>query len=281
MKNIINVAVVQMSIEDGEYEKNRDRIVRAISECGPNHDLIVLPETATSGFASLSDVASIAEPLGGVTTDLLQKLAVRYSSVIVAGLAERAGDEIFNTSVVVSPSGIVGAYRKTHLWAADLGIFQPGCQFRRVDTFVGALGPLICYDVEFPEPARVVSALGAQIITVCNGNMSPYGPVHQRAMAARAQENQVFLVMANRTGRGRIDNFAGGSAIIGPDGVALVELGEEEGIGSARINLSHIAEVRRKYCYLADRRFLVEASATLHGQSELEIAPTTSKRYFT
>jgi (R)-amidase len=116
------------------------------------------------------------------------------------------------------------------------------------------LGALVCYDVEFPEPARVLATLGCGLIALCNGNMDPYGEVHRRAIVARAQENQLFVAMANRVGAGRDERFAGGSMVVGPDGAVLAELAGGEGVLSVGIDVAQVAACRRSYNYLEDRR---------------------------
>jgi (R)-amidase len=86
-------------------------------------------------------------------------------------------------------------YRKTHLWSCDIGVFSTGNSF---DTCLWnglRVGMLICYDVEFPEPARALGMLGTQLAIITDGNMDPYGPVHRRAGVARAMENQIFVAI--------------------------------------------------------------------------------------
>jgi len=94
------------------------------------------------------------------------------------------------------------AYRKTHLWASDKGVFHPGNRMMTCEWNGLRVGILICYDIEFPETARALATLGADLLIVTNGNMDPYGMVHRNAIIARAMENQVFAVMVNRCGKG-------------------------------------------------------------------------------
>ena len=259
----LKIALGQMRIDDGRAPDNLQRIEAIIEEAGPSHDLIVLPETATSGFADRASVAAVAEPLTGPTVERLGALAARHSCVIAIGLPERSGDDLFNTAAVIGPGGLLMAYRKTHLWRDDLAIFRPGSEVAVADAGGYRLGALICYDVEFPEPARLAAARGADVIALCNGNMDPYGEVHRRAVAVRAQENQLFLAVANRVGDGKGMRFAGGSMVAGPDGGTLLEMGTEEGIGSVEIDLDRVGLSRRDYCYLDERRFRVEGAAAV------------------
>lgn len=250
----LKLAVAQMAITDGDYAANIARIERIVEQAGPEHDLLVLPETATSGFSRREEVARIAEPLDGPTVRRLSVRAAAHDCLLVLGLPERAGDSLYNSAVVIGPEGVVMAYRKTHLWGAEKRIFAAGDCFRAADRGAYVLGALVCYDVEFPEPARALATMGCGLIALCNGNMDPYGEVHRRAIVARAQENQLFVAMANRVGAGRDETFAGGSMVVGPNGTVLAEMAGGEGVLSVGIDMAQVAACRRSYNYLEDRR---------------------------
>jgi (R)-amidase len=117
--------------------------------------------------------------------------------------------------------------------------------------------------------------MGAELILVANSNMKPYGPTHARAASARAQENQVFLAMANRVGTGRDDEFAGMSMVIGPDGEALRALNDQTAVSSVRIDTDEVAASRVAYHYLADCRPLggAETVTLSNGTRELRLGP--------
>lgn len=117
------------------------------------------------------------------------------------------------------------------------------------------VGILICFDIEFPETARALATLGADLLIVTNGNMDPYGPVHAKCIAARALENQVFAVMTNRCGTGAGGlTFPGLSALVDPFGENVVLAGAEEGMYKGKINWDLLPESRRDYRYTAQRR---------------------------
>jgi (R)-amidase len=250
----MDIALCQIPVAEGNAAENRARILAIVDRHGPAHDLIVLPETCLSGFARRSDVLAAAEPLHGPTIAALCERCARLETSVVMGFAELADDGLYNTSVLIGPQGLVGSYRKTHLWRSDRGIFRAGDVLRVFPWNRTYVGLLVCYDIEFPEPARTLARLGADLIVVVNGNMDPYGPVHARAASARAQENQVFVAMANRIGQGRDAVFAGDSALVGPTGEMLLRLDRRETVGSVRIDLSEIAASRSAYSYLRDRR---------------------------
>ncbi len=250
----LRIATAQLALVDGDREANLERIRAVVAARGDGHDILVLPETCTSGFASQADVERLAEPADGPTLRELQALAARHDLLIAAGLAERAPEGLYNSQFLVDATGIVGHYRKTQLWLADFDKFRPG-QWLRTCTWRGVrLGQLICFDIEFPDTARVLADAGAELILVSNGNMEPYAHVHHNAALARAQDNQVFVAMANRTGAGRTDTFAGGSIVADPFGRVLAEADTASCVLSVAVDTAAVAEARRLYTYRALRR---------------------------
>ncbi len=132
----------------------------------------------------------------------MQQAAHERDVAVVLGMAENDAGTFYNTSLLVTPDGVAMHYRKTHLWPSERDLFQPGDRYTTALWKGVHIGLLICYDIEFPESARALGQLGAELIAVTNGNMDPYGPVHRTAIMARAQENQAFAVMVNRVGPG-------------------------------------------------------------------------------
>ncbi|MNR17871.1 (R)-stereoselective amidase [compost metagenome] len=134
------------------------------------------------------------------------------------------------------------------------------------------VGLLICYDIEFPESARALAQLGAELLIVTNGNMDPYGPTHRTAIMARAQENQAFALMVNRVEEG--DGgllFAGGSALVDPLGTLLFEAGREEGQFAVELDLSQLTAARQDYRYLDDQRLKLPGEVVEHASGLLEL----------
>jgi (R)-amidase len=182
---------------------------------------------------------------------------VRHKGVSAAfGFVESDNGHFFNTTVLTTPeSGVVLRYRKTHLFGGERGVVEAGDRFVTTMWNGVRVGILICYDIEFPESARALAQLGAQLLIVTNGNMDPYGPVHRIAIQARAAENQVYAVMANRVGEGIQDLvFAGGSALVDPYGTMLLEAGREESNLRASLDLARVPASRAEYSYLKDQR---------------------------
>lgn len=235
--------------------------------------LVVFPETTLSGFPTRENVASVAQPIDGPALSRVRD-AARHAGVTVAvGFAELAGARYFNTTVLIDAAGdIVLRYRKTHLWASDDGVFTAGDRFEVCRWNGLTVGLLICFDIEFPETARALAHLGADLLIVTNGNMDPYGPVHRRAIAARAMENQVFALMANRCGAGDQPlTFPGQSALINPYG-ETVQAAECEAIQlPVQLDLTQIAASRKDYRYLQDARIKLALEPAPGGAHALVI----------
>lgn len=129
------------------------------------------------------------------------------------------------------------------------------------------IGLIVCYDVEFPETSRALARLGAQLILVLDGNMSPYGPVHRRAVTARAMENQCYAVLVNRVGAGRELEFAGESLAVDPYGEVIDEVDGTAPL-LVTLDLSAVEASRKDYHYLQDARLPianVSESASVDG----------------
>ncbi len=250
----INIALAQLACEDGQVEKNLQVMDKVIKEYGNTHEIILFPETYTIGFPSREVARKLAEPLNGPIMKHIERQAREANTSIVVGLYERDGDNVYNTSVLVSPKGLQLSYRKTHLFMEEAEKLEKGNYFRSCQWGDTRVGLLICYDCEFPETARSVAGLGTELILLTNGNMEPYGPVHRIAIQARALENQVFMAMANRVGVGGKYNFVGESIIVNPYGEIVVAAGNDEEVISAKIDTSIVQESRKDYYYLNERR---------------------------
>ena len=254
----MQVELAQLSLVDGDVAHNTRKVIDTIErvDVAGGTKLIVFPETTLSGFPTRENVAEVAETLDGPRLLAVRDAARRTGVAVAVGLAERDGGRFYNTTVLVDERGdIILRYRKTHLWASDVGVFTPGDRFATCAWNDLTVGLLICYDIEFPETARAIAALDADLLIVTNGNMDPFGPVHRRAIAARAMENQMFAVMVNRCGAGDDDlTFAGLSTLVDPFGDSTIELGRDEAVAPANLDLTRLEASREHYSYLHDAR---------------------------
>jgi predicted amidohydrolase len=208
---------------------NLEKITSLIHEAASlGADVVVFPECATTGYAITAEEAEqLAQPVPGPQTQQLSE-ACRHAGVshVVVGTIEKDEEgKLFNTSVLVSPDGFVTRYRKTHL--PFLGVDRylsagdalPGPHA----TQVGRLGMLICYDLRFPEPSRVLALAGTQVILLATAWPQAASLYPEFIAQTRASENSLFVVAANRIGEERGTRYLGRSIIVDPDGVVLAE----------------------------------------------------------
>ncbi len=236
----LKVATVQTAPEFGEVERNLDTTLALIPA---GLDLAVLPELFATGyqFRDRAEVAHYAETLDGPICARLREHAAASGTTLVAGLAEREGERLYNSSVLVRPDGSTELYRKVHLFWDEKAIFTPGDLGFPVFAACGAtVGMMVCFDWVFPEAARSLALAGAQVICHPSNLVLPFCP---DAMITRCLENRVFAVTTNRVGveeriEGKRLEFIGLSQICGPDGVYLERLGRDEmGVATAELDL--------------------------------------------
>jgi predicted amidohydrolase len=229
----LKLAVAQFTPQFREKEKNLSRMWELVE--GVTADIIVFPELCTTGYFFLSrdEVANVAEPAAGPSGEFFKGMAGKKNAVIVAGFAERHQKKLFNACLVVVPEAKNPyVYRKTHLFYKEHACFDAGdtgffvVEDKERDVFIG---PMVCYDWRFPESARVLTLLGADLI-VCPANLVT--EAWRRVMPARAIENNVYLAVANRAGvekrEGEELRFKGNSAIYDYKGQAIKEAGQEK-----------------------------------------------------
>jgi len=237
----MKVGFYQFFPEFGNKEANIEKVLTTLEN--KKADLIVLPELFNTGyqFISKDEVSEFAEEIpDGLTSQSLLEISRKTNISIIAGLCEKENGKIYNTSVFVTPSGIIGSYRKIHLFFEETFWFEPGDRGFDVYSFEDInVGMLICFDWVFPEAARILSLRGADIIVHPSNLVLPYC---QNAMVTRSIENSVFSITANRIGSERRGgkkelNFTGGSQVTGPRGNVLLKAGDNgEELGIVEIN---------------------------------------------
>ena len=219
----MKIGYVQTAPIFGEKEQNFKHVEDSLRN--KKADLIVLPELFATGytFVSKEEAEFFAEDLNGITARFLKKMAKSTGAIVVGGFIEREDSDIFNSSMVVSNTSVIGAYRKLHLYYKEKLWFSPGNQSIKVYELNDfKLGIMICFDWIFPETARTLAILGADIIAHPANLVLPYC---QKAMVTRCLENRVFAITSNRIGQEKrgMDNFnfTGASQITSFDGTIL------------------------------------------------------------
>jgi (R)-amidase len=205
---------------------NAARAVAAL-EAHPAADLAVFPELFLSAY-DLAGVAESARPAGCDELRLVAAAAAAVSTAVVIGFAERLdGGGVANAAACIDADGeLVGVYRKTQLFGAEQAAFEAGRELNVVDLAGRAVGPLICFDVEFPEPARQLALAGAELLVTASANMEPFGDDHELASRARALENRLPHLYVNAVGTPGGNRLVGRSRAIGPGGDVLAEAPE-------------------------------------------------------
>jgi predicted amidohydrolase len=281
--NTVTVASCQVALVVGDVEANRQSLRSAIKRAvDAGAQVVVVPELANTGymFANIDELRSVAESVEGPTVSEWVALASQHNLIIVGGFAEADGSgEIYNSAVIVDPTGVRACYRKAHLWnneKADL--FTPGAGVPPVvDTAVGRIGVMVCYDLEFPEWVRTAALEGAELLC-CPVNWplypAPEGerPIEVVKVQAAAATNRMFVAAADRAGRERGQDWLGGSVIVDADGFPLTTLGlGEAGMHVAQLDLSEarnkkISELNDVH---ADRRpeLYFKAERRAHGSA--------------
>jgi predicted amidohydrolase len=227
----MRVAVAQLDPKLGERERNLEACLARLDEAAAaGAKLLVLPECALPGymFESTEEALPFAEEIPGPSTEALADACRRLGTHVVCGLLERDGDELRNAAVLVGPDGLVGTYRKTHLPFLGVDRFVvPGDELGVYETPLGRIGVEICYDLRFPEATRTLALKGADI--VAHPTNFPVAARIQTELitVARAAENRIYLLTANRVGKERWADFCGWSQIVDPYGRRLAEADEE------------------------------------------------------
>lgn len=246
-------------------EANRRLSVDAVAAAVRDRaDIIVLPELVTSGyvFQSAQETASVAITANDQLLQEWSAAAGRGGAVVIGGFCERGSDgRIYNSAAVVDGTGVIGVYRKTHLWDREKLFFEAGDAPPAVfDTPAGRIGVLVCYDLEFPEMTRALALAGAELIAVPTNWPLVDRPEGERppevtiAMAA-ARVNRVFIACCDRTGTERGQEWTGGTSIVSESGWVVAA---QTGIGPARavvdLTRSHDKGLTQLADVFADRR---------------------------
>ena len=226
----MRVAAVEFGPEFGAAKNNlatMEELVRSETA-----ELYVLPELAVSGylFESSEEARSLAQVPDAHEFDGLARLAGERGAAVIFGFAELSDEGLYNSSLLMTSDGRRIVYRKVHLFHDEKKLFLPGDRAPAVHDVSGVrLGPMICFDWIFPETARTLAVLGADILCHSANLVLPYC---QEAMITRCIENRVFAITSNRTGRearaGKELSFTGMSEIVSTRGDILARA-EREG----------------------------------------------------
>jgi 5-aminopentanamidase len=257
---LARIAIVQEDSCLGDTSRNLERACRIIQHAAEHGaQLVLFPEMFLTGYSIKEDARCLAEEICGASIGRLKQEAQRFRIDVCMGFPELepASGKIYNSLACLSNRGVVRCvYRKIHLYDQEKQYFHPGNNTMVADTALGRAGFLICYDLEFPEHARVLALQGAEILLVSTANMEPWCGHQDTYTKSRAMENQVFFALANRIGRENEMVFCGGSVCVGPMGKILCNAdGQTPAVLLADIEKDALASARNSSIdYLRDRR---------------------------
>ncbi len=210
------LGICQSSPIRGDVDGNQARAEEMLLSAPPA-DLWLLPELAFTGyqFADRQDLSHFAEEIPGATSLWAQGLAKKLDTHIAYGFPLMLGGKIYNAAAIVGKDGVVGIYQKMHLFFREKDYFDAGESGFQVSDIGGArIGMMICFDWIFPESARTLALMGADLILHPANLVLHYS---QRAMYARAVENGVYTATVNRVGEETLGDctlcFQGGSIV--------------------------------------------------------------------
>lgn len=253
----MKIACVQMDIAFGSPDANFEQVERLMEEAAGNGaDLIVLPEMWNTGYA-LTELDKLADAEGRAKKFLVGFAKKHRVHIVGGSVSTRRDGEFYNTMHVVNKNGeAVMDYDKAHLFGLmDEHLHLKAGEALNIFELDGVKsGGVICYDIRFPEWLRAHALNGAQILFV-PAEWPAARIDHWRVLLqARAIENQCFVVAVNRVGSDPKNEFGGNSMVIAPWGEIRLQMGTEEAIGYADIELSEVEDVRGRIPVFDDRR---------------------------
>lgn len=240
----IRTAVAQMHPVPDDVAGNLATIGALVQlAAGQGARLVVLPETATTGYFIADRLDRLAEPEDGPTAQALGALAREAGVHLVVGMVIRDGEAVYDAQLLWGPDGRrLATYRKVHLFASERGVYRPGDRAVVVETDIGRIGLSICYDLIFPEFIRRLCDLGADLIVNSTNWITDdfqratwgwSGPTVRALAATRALENGTWLAMSACSGREWVFDSIGQSCVVAPSGLLLASAGEGTGIAVA------------------------------------------------
>jgi predicted amidohydrolase len=281
-------ACVQIAVKPNDIKHNLQKMAHWMEKAVKEYEaeLIVFPESVTTGFTpnmQVEDFYNLIDVVPGAQTELIQKLAKEYGVHVVLPLYERGKNknEILNSSLMIDDTGsIIGNYRKTHPFPTERieggGWTTPGSETVVVDTKLGRIGMIICYDGDFPELSRVLALQGAEIITRPSALLRSY-EIWEMTNKARAYDNHVYMIAANALGPDAAENYYfGHSMIVSPIAQTLALARGAEEIIAAKLDpdpikyVSYGTKSPMIFDHLEDRNVKVYKDILKEGRSRFE-----------
>ncbi|EKT58382.1 nitrilase-related carbon-nitrogen hydrolase [Providencia sneebia] len=279
-QNIVKVALAQFNSRLGDKQHNLQRMADFCHQAAHlGARLICFPELATTGYRGdllSSKLWDLSDSEDSETYQLFSSLATSLDITIVSGFAERGRylGEIFNSVGVWNPGcdGISGVFRKVHAFGIEKQWFSGGDSYPVFDTPIGKIGVMICYDMGFPEVARILTLQGAELLLAPSAWCVQDRDMWDINTACRALENGSHLLAVNRWGDEGDLHLFGCSKLLGPRGQVLKEATcEGEELLICEVNFTVQAHTRLNIPYLRDRKPQSYARLVQHSQHTGEL----------
>jgi len=253
----MDVVLVQMDIAWERPEENFRRVrARLEADPPPAGALVVLPEMFATGFTM--NTAAVAEPDDGPTEQFLAATARRHGVTLLAGRPGRAADGCRNLAVACGPDGgVLARHAKLEPFTpgGERAAYLPGSAPACLPWAGLRVAPFICYDLRFPEHFRTAARRWRPEVFVVIASWPAARITHWDALlAARAIENQAWVIGVNRVGADPGFSYPGHSRVLAPDGRLAADAGEGEGLTRAALNIAALREYRAKLPFLDDLR---------------------------
>lgn len=226
----MRLSIAQIETKLNSKFSNLEKISWNVKEAKKQQsDLIVFPELCLTGYSIGPWLSDAAEKIEGPSMQYMKGLSKEVGIHVLYSFPEKYHDHYFITTTLISNRGeVLGIYRKTHLFHDEKPFFASGDELPVFETKFGTIGIMSCFDLEFPEVARILRLKGASMILIPTSNMLPYKEYQLIYAQCRAMENEIPVILCNRIGREGDMEFFGGSTFVDGYGKTHVLLSDKE-----------------------------------------------------
>ncbi|WP_273831942.1 carbon-nitrogen hydrolase family protein [Guptibacillus sedimenti] len=253
------ISAAQGSFQSGAVDTNLSKmetIVKSVLEKKPDTKVITFPELCTTGYFLSEGIKDLAEKVDGPIFQAIKTMAVSNLVSIVYGYVEIDNEgNVYNSIQYIDANGKNTAnYRKIHLTPLERGVFTAGSEPVTVKTDFGTIGLMICWDLAFPELARMLTLNGADILLVPSAWEEPYDAPFLQFSGARALDNSVYLIASNHTGKSEDLTFFGKSSIFAPNGQVVATAEKQYDMITATIDYDWRNEIKQSFFSMLEER---------------------------
>ncbi|WP_340605391.1 carbon-nitrogen hydrolase family protein [Halalkalicoccus tibetensis] len=239
------IASCQFEPDIGDVDANLNHVEQLADQLPTSTVFAVFPELCVTGY-DLSDVSAAKTPVPGPITDRIQRIAQSTGIDLIVGLPEVADNNVYNSLVYISNHGVEATYRKQQLWGDEAAEFAAGTEPVVVDTPVGRVGLLLCYDLNFPELALEYDEADCDHIAVSSAWRQSFDNDWRLLCCARALDQTCYVVGSNHSGTQSGRHHAGESLVAGPRGEILAKVTDDTSTVSVEVDADSIETARIK-----------------------------------